>query len=146
DEPRDIIHMIRLANTNRYDIIVGNRFKKESKISGYPTLKLLANRIFNILLAVMFNTPYKDLSNAFKMYRRSFIKTITIEAVDFDITVELPVKAWIAGKRFIEMPNNWYGRKAGSPKWKLAKAGRVYLNRLWLLYKLQKKTRARARE
>jgi hypothetical protein len=41
--------------------------------------------------------------------------------------------------RFTEIPNNWYSRKAGSPKWKLLKVSRVYFMRLFGLYQVWRK-------
>ncbi|HME54879.1 MAG TPA: glycosyltransferase family 2 protein [Candidatus Lokiarchaeia archaeon] len=139
DETKDITRMIRLAQTGRFDVIAGNRFTKQSLITGYPQIKLLANRLFNHLVSVLFKVSYKDLSNAFKMYSTSFLRSITITAKDFDLTIELPLKALIKGMRFAEIPNNWYGRKAGSPKWKLLKVSRVYFNRLFGLYRVWRK-------
>ena len=143
DEPKDIARMIRLAQTGKFDVIVGNRFTKRSLITGYPRIKLLANRLFNHLVSVLFKVPYKDLSNAFKMYSTAFLRSIKIEAKDFDLTIELPLKAIIKGMRITEIPNNWYGRKAGSPKWKLQKVSRVYFNRLFALYRIWRKQNTR---
>lgn len=139
DEPKDIVRMIRFARTGRFDVISGNRFTKRSLIMGYPQVKLIANRLFNHLVSVMFKVPYKDLSNAFKMYSTSFLRSIKMVSEDFDLTIEIPLKALIKGMRFAEIPNNWYGRKAGSPKWKLLKVFRIYFNRLFGLYRVWRK-------
>lgn len=136
DDPKDLVKMLRKAKQG-YDVITGNRFTKKSKVTGYPTTKLLANRAFNNLLAFMFKMPYKDISNAFKMYKKEVIKKEEFESQGFDITIEVPLKAWIKGYKFTEIPNNWYGRKKGKPKFGgIIKGGIKYLKRLWKLYKL----------
>ncbi len=134
DDPKDLKRMIRETKKG-YDVIVGNRFTKKSKVIGYPKVKLIANRMFNNLLALMFRMPYKDISNAFKMYKKEVIKGEKFEADGFDITIEVPLKAWIKGYKFKEIYNNWYGREKGSPKFgNIIKAGWVYVKRLWKLW------------
>jgi len=88
DDPKDLKRMIRETKKG-YDVIVGNRFTKKSKVIGYPKVKLIANRMFNNLLALMFRMPYKDISNAFKMYKKEVIKGEKFEADGFDITIEV---------------------------------------------------------
>lgn len=61
DEPEDITRMIRVIETGLFDVIVGNRFTKRSLITGYPRVKLLANRLFNHLVSVLFHVLFKDL-------------------------------------------------------------------------------------
>lgn len=129
DDLKDLQKMITKAKQG-YDVIIGNRFTKQSIVTGYPKNKLIANRLFNNILSLLLKIPYKDLSNAFKMYKKEIIKK-DFEADDFDITIEVPVKAYKQGYKFVEIPNNWYGRKTGSPKFgKLSKAGKTYTKRL----------------
>lgn len=130
DEPKDLVKMLEKARAG-YDVVIGSRFVHGSRIVGYPTAKLIANRLFNGLLAFLLGVPYLDLTNAFKMYRRELVEKMKIESGDFDITVEMPVKALKMGARVAEVPVNWYGRKSGSPKWKLWRAGWIYLARLF---------------
>jgi len=134
DDPRDLRKMIRETKKG-YDVITGNRFTKQSKVINYPRIKLLANRAFNQLVAKIFNCPYKDLSNAFKTYKKEIIKQ-DYESNDFDLTIEVPIKAWQAGYQFKEIPNNWYGRTKGQAKFgNILKAGKKYLKRLIKLKK-----------
>lgn len=130
DDPKDLVNMLEKARSG-YDVVIGSRFIEGSKITGYPKAKLVANRLFNHLLALLLWVPYLDLTNAFKMYRADLVGKMRLESEDFDITVEMPIKALKMGARFAEVPVNWYGRKSGSPKWKLARAGYIYLARLF---------------
>lgn len=130
DKPSDLVRMLEKARTG-YDVVIGSRFIKGSKITGYPKAKLVANRLFNHLLAFLLGVPYLDLTNAFKMYRRGLLNKMKIESSDFDITVELPIKAIKLGAKIAEVPVSWQGRSSGSPKWKLARAGYIYLVRLF---------------
>lgn len=130
DDPKDLVNMLEKARAG-CDVVIGSRFIEGSKITGYPKAKLVANRLFNHLLALLLRVPYLDLTNAFKMYRADLVRKMRLESADFDITVEMPIKALKLGARFAEVPVNWYGRQSGSPKWKLARAGYIYLARLF---------------
>lgn len=129
DEPKDLVKMLDAARGG-YDVVIGSRFIEGSKMVGYPKAKLIANRLFNNLLAFLLGVPYLDLTNAFKMYRTGLVRKMRLESRDFDITVEMPIKALRLGARVAEVPVNWYGRKSGSPKWKLWRAGQIYFSRL----------------
>ncbi len=129
DDPRDLVGMLEVAREG-YDVVIGSRFIQGSRIFGYPWTKLVANRLFNNLLAFSLGVPYRDLTNAFKMYRRELVGKMKIESSDFDITVEMPIKAIKLRARMVEVPVKWYGRKSGSPKWKLWRAGWIYFLRL----------------
>ncbi len=134
EDPLDILKMMRFAVTKRPDAIFGTRFSAQSSITNYPPLKMLFNRIFNILVSLLFKTSYHDMSNAFKMYRRAILNEMQIASDGFDITIELPIKMLLHGKKIISIPNNWRGRRKDSPKWKLIRDGILYLKRLRLLY------------
>lgn len=138
DDVDDLKHMIRVATRTGCDVVTGNRFARQGGTTAYPPVKRVANRLFNHLIAVLFKAPYKDLSNAFKLYRKDFLDSISIDSTGFDITIELPVKAWIMGKQIVEIPNKWYGRKDGSPKWSLLRDGMSYVRRAMRLLALKK--------
>ncbi len=64
---------------------------------------------------------HRDVTNAFKAYRREVLDTIGIdnlEPKDFYLTVEVPLKAHILGFRSVEVPVSWNGREKGEAKLK----------------------------
>ncbi|MBD3186695.1 glycosyltransferase [Candidatus Bathyarchaeota archaeon] len=137
EDPADVHTMMRLAKIHEPDAIFGTRFNPRSTVVGYPIIKLVANRFFNILASIFFRIPYSDLSNAFKMYSKEFIRSISIESQNFDITIELPLKALLLEKRILLVANSWHGRKGGYPKWRLVKDGLLYMKRLYSLLRFR---------
>lgn len=75
DDPEDVVRCFRKL-CEGYDCVFGSRFRSRSSVTAYPTRKLIVNRIVNKLLQVLFLTRYNDLTNAFKVYRRSAIENI----------------------------------------------------------------------
>ena len=125
DDPADILGLLSALDKG-FDIAVGSRFLSGSSVEGYPKLKMLANRSFNIFAATIFNLKIKDLTNAFKIYRREVLDSIEIESEGFEINVEIPLKAHLLGFTMIEVPVHWRGRERGVSKLKLGQMGPRY--------------------
>jgi len=127
DDPEDLVRCFRKLDEG-YDCVFGSRFREGSSVVAYPRVKLVVNRLVNWLLHVLFVTPCNDLTNAFKLYRRSVIEGIgPLAACHFNITIELSLSCVIRGFRIAEIPINWYGRTWGVSNLKLREMGRRYL-------------------
>lgn len=136
DDPYDIPELVKKV-TEGYDIAYGSRFCDGGSTDGYPMLKMLANRAFNNTVRILFGIRHKDVTNAFKAYRREVLDTIGIdnlEANGFDLTVEIPLKAHIIGFSSAEVPVSWHGRERGEAKLKLSENGHKYGKRLLRLF------------
>lgn len=127
DAPKDVVACYRKIEEG-YDCAFGSRFSKDSHVTGYPTYKLVVNRIVNKMIQVMFLTNHNDLTNAFKVYRRHVIKTISpLHAAHFNITIEMSLSALIRRYNIASLPISWTGRKYGASNLKLRAMGRRYL-------------------
>lgn len=73
---------------------------------------MIANRTFNNVVRLLFGIKHKDITNAFKAYRKKVLESISIEANGFDLTVEVPLKAHIMGFTSAEVPVGWHGKRA----------------------------------
>lgn len=136
DNPRDIPRLVERISEG-YDVAYGSRFVEGGALYGYPKAKMIANRAFNNLVRLSFGIPFRDVTNAFKAYRREVIDEIgvdTLESSGFDLTVEIPIRAHILGFRSSEVPVQWTDRTAGEAKLKLSRNGSVYGNRFLNLF------------
>ncbi|MDD5474122.1 MAG: flippase-like domain-containing protein [Candidatus Methanoperedens sp.] len=136
DDPKDIVKLIRKIEEG-YDIAYGSRFTEGGGTDGYPPVKMIANRFFNNMVRLLFGIKHKDITNAFKAYRKDVLERIGIdnlEANGFDLTVEIPLKAHILGFTSAEVPVTWYGRKRGVAKLKLSENAAKYGKRLLNLF------------
>ncbi len=136
DDPEDIPKLVeRIAEG--YDVAYGSRFTEGGRTEGYPPFKMFCNRLFNNVVRVMFGIRHKDVTNAFKAYRREVLEAIGFDNIDasgFDITIEIPLKAHIIGFRSSEVPVTWHGRERGISKLKLSSNGYIYGRRLLSLF------------
>ncbi|MBU4222849.1 MAG: flippase-like domain-containing protein [Euryarchaeota archaeon] len=136
DDPHDIPKLVRKIEEG-YDIAYGSRFIEGGATEGYPASKMIANRAFNNSVRLLFGIRHKDITNAFKAYRKEVLEKIGIDNLEssgFDLTVEIPLKAHIMGFRSAEVPVTWNGRKRGEAKLRLSQNAIKYGRRLLSLF------------
>jgi len=127
DDPKDVVTCYRKIEEG-YDCAFGSRFMKGSKVTHYPPLKLVFNRIGNTVIRLMFMTDHNDLSNAFKAYRRHVIDAISpLRACHFNITIEMSLSALIRRYKIAKFPINWSGRTWGQSNLRIRDMGRRYI-------------------
>ena len=118
-----------------YDCVFGSRFIKGSEVQNYPRVKLIANRIVNRCVQVMFWTRFNDLTNAFKAYRIAVIRDCgPYRACHFNLTLEMSLGALIRDYHVAQVPIRWYGRTWGSSNLRLGEMGRRYLSTLLMMF------------
>jgi glycosyltransferase involved in cell wall biosynthesis len=126
-----------------YDVVCGSRYTKGGRKIGGPFLKTLFSRFFGFSLNKIIKIPTLDVANSFKMYRKKVIESLDIESKDFEVSVEMILKAYFKGYRITEVATTWYDRKAGKSKFKAFRVGPAYL-RLYLGAINQKRKQNRA--
>jgi dolichol-phosphate mannosyltransferase len=127
DDPSDLVRYHELLEQG-YDCAFGSRFISGSRVVGYPRLKLTINRLANWFIRVLFRHGYNDTTNAFKAYRREVIETVQpLLSNHFNLTVELPLKAFVRGHSFGVVPISWRDRTAGTSKLAMQEMGSRYL-------------------
>jgi dolichol-phosphate mannosyltransferase len=127
DDPEDVVRYHR-ALDDGYDCAFGSRFIPGSQVTGYPLVKLALNRVVNWGIRLLFRHGYNDTTNAFKAYRREVIESVgPLLSSQFNLTVELPLKAIVRGYSYRILPISWRNRTAGAPKLSIQEMGSRYL-------------------
>jgi len=127
DDPRDVVEYWNQLNAG-WECVFGSRFVAGGGVIDYPRFKLVANRLMNWFIRVLFRHGFNDTTNAFKAYRRTVIDGCRpYLAPHFNLTVEIPLKAVIRGYTWTSMPITWRNRRAGVAKLKLKEMGSRYL-------------------
>jgi dolichol-phosphate mannosyltransferase len=127
DSPADVVRYYEVLEEG-HDCAFGSRFVSGARIVDYPRSKLIMNRIVNFGIRVLFRHGYNDTTNAFKAYRREVIETMQpLLSNQFNLTVELPLKAIARGHDFEVVPISWTNRAAGTSKLSLQEMGSRYL-------------------
>jgi dolichol-phosphate mannosyltransferase len=127
DSPDDLVAYYRKMEEG-YDCVFGSRFLRGARVIDYPWLKLMFNRLANTFIRTLFWMRYNDVTNAFKLYRRSVIAGLQpLLAHHFNLTVELPLKAIVRGYSYAVIPTAWFNRTHGVSKFKIKEMGSRYL-------------------
>jgi dolichol-phosphate mannosyltransferase len=126
DSPADVVAYYRALDAG-HECVFGSRFIRGSQVTDYPRPKLIMNRIVNAGIRILFRHGYNDTTNAFKAYRREVIETAQpLLSNQFNLTVELPLKAVARGHEFTVIPISWTNRAAGQSKLRLQEMGSRY--------------------
>ena len=126
DSPDDLISYFEEIDKGA-ECVFGSRFIRGSKVIDYPKHKFLLNRFVNFVIKLIFRHKYNDTTNAFKCYRKEVIEGCKpFISRHFNLTVELPLKAFIRGYKFKVIPISWTNRAAGVSKLKLKEMGSRY--------------------
>ena len=100
----------------------------------------MLNRLGNWLIAVLFRVRDGDFTNPFKCYRRSVIDGMQpLVSGQFNLAVEMSVKAVAQGATYAVIPTSWRNRDGGVSKFKVFSQSYLYLLTVfycWVVTKL----------
>jgi glycosyltransferase involved in cell wall biosynthesis len=117
-----------------YAVVVGSRYMRGGKQIGGPFIKKTLSRLAGVSLYYLAGLPTHDLTNSFRMYKKSLIQALTLESKGgFEIGAEITVKAFLMGEKIAEIPTTWRDRAAGKSNFKLLAWLPNYLHWYWLL-------------
>ena len=121
DEPHVVDSMVTLGRGGAA-VVAASRYMRGGRQVGGPPLKRLLSRTAGLTLHWFGGVATHDPTNNFKLYRRDFLESVTIESrAGFELALELTVKATLAGRRVAEVPTTWRDRTAGTSNFKLRK-------------------------
>jgi dolichol-phosphate mannosyltransferase len=119
------------AERERYDIVIGSRYAKGGHTEN-PAILIFMSYVLNLTFRIAFSIRAKDVTNSFRLYRRSILLPVRLESNDFDILEELLIKVTLRQPPATigEVPVTFARRKAGESKRKLAQFALGYLKTL----------------
>lgn len=133
DPPEVINQMVAAADKEGADIVCASRYMKGGKQYGGPRFKGFLSHTAGLLLHWFARVPTHDPTNSFKLYRKSYLDSVKIESTGgFELGIELVVKAYVMGRRIVEVPTTWRDRVAGKSNFKLWKWLPSYMR--WFFY------------
>ncbi len=120
------------------DIVCASRYMKGGKLYGGPFFKQLLSRLSGITLHLLTRIPTHDITNSFKLYKKSIITEIETESTGgFEIGMEITAKAYLKGHKITEIPARWWDRTEGESKFKFSKWLPKYMK--WYFYLIKGK-------
>ena len=140
DPPEVINDMLDMAEREQADIVCASRYMKGGRQIGGPLVKGLMSRTAGLTLCWFAGVPTHDATNSFKLYRKSYLESVSIESTGgFELGLELVVKAYLQGRKICEVPTTWTDRTAGESHFKIMKWLPSYLRWYFMAFRRKKK-------
>ena len=140
DPPEVINDMLDMAESECADIVCASRYMKGGRQIGGPLVKGLMSRTAGLTLCWFAGVPTHDSTNSFKLYRKSYLESVSIESTGgFELGLELVVKAYLQGRKICEVPTTWTDRTAGESHFKIMKWLPSYLHWYFMAFRRKKK-------
>ena len=129
-----INNMIKLIEQGN-DLVIPSRFISEGKMIGGKKIKEKITIIGSYLIYYVAGIPYKDCTNAFKMFSKNLKEKINLDStVGFTFALELTAKAYFLKLKITEIPSIWIETKNRKSNFKMFKWLPYYI--YWLIYSL----------
>ena len=115
------------------DVVVPSRFIPGGSMQGCRWYKALPSRVAAWTLAHIARFPVHDATNAFRLFSRRLLDSVTIESsVGFTFSIELTAKCHRLGWRIGEVPARWFERTEGKSRFRVFEWAGSYLR--WYFY------------
>lgn len=100
--------------SGRADFVLGSRLIGKREPGAMPLQSVYGNRLACWLMRILWNTRFTDLG-PFRAIRYDALRQLKMEDRDFGWTIEMQIKATVAGLRIMEVPVP-YRRRIGQSK------------------------------
>ena len=100
--PEEYIKLLEPILNGESDVVYGSRFMKRNP--NIPTITRFANRFLTLLGNMMFSGGLTDMETAYKVFRSSVAKQISLRSVGFEFDAEITAKILLAGNKIREVP------------------------------------------
>lgn len=130
DDPKTI-KLMEEEMRKGYDIVSGCRYCKGGGVIG-KTFKQKLSSAVSLAINVFSRVKCRDMTNAFKMYKKEVLKNVKTGSNNFDISIELPIKASRQGYKISQVPTVWKNRDVGKSNFNFSGESKRYFK--WFLY------------
>ena len=114
-------------------LVIPSRFVSGGKMLGAKKMKKVVTVIGSYLIYYIARIPYRDCTNAFKMFSSNLKNKIQLESkTGFTFALETVVKAHLLNLKIVEIPSGWIEIENRKSNFKVLKWLPNYL--YWLLY------------
>lgn len=123
-EPAEIPSFLKFLKG--YDMVCGSRYIKGGK-ANMALSRIFVSGLFNFVFRNLIGIPIKDFTSGFRVYKTKVIKKINLKSKTFGIYIEIPLKAYLAGFKLIEIPITYHKREFGKSNLNYFRQGPEYL-------------------
>ena len=126
-----MINLIERGN----ELVMPSRFITGGKMLGAKKTKKMITIIGSYLIYHLARIPFKDCTNAFKMFSANLKEKIKLDSTTgFTFALELTTKSYLSNFKIIEIPSVWIETKNRKTNFKVYKWLPYYI--YWLIYSI----------
>ena len=131
-----INNMINLVERGN-ELVIPSRFIPGGKMLGAKKIKKMITIIGSYLIHYLARIPFKDCTNAFKMFSSNLKNKIKLDSTTgFTFALELTTKSYLLNLKIAEVPSIWIESKNRKSNFKVYKWLPYYI--YWLVYSIIK--------
>jgi len=92
-QPNELNRMYNLANVDKFDLVFGSRYEKNSGSDDDTLVTFFGNKVFSLLGKIFFSLPISDILYTYVLGDTEKVKKLNLNKKDFSFCIELPIKA-----------------------------------------------------
>ncbi|NLP47378.1 MAG: glycosyltransferase family 2 protein [Clostridiales bacterium] len=125
-DPYLVENMVKLSKKNPRAVVLASRWVKGGGFEGYGFFNRLLNRIFNLIVQILYLTRLSDLTYAYRLAPTDLSLSVKWDSASSSVGLETNLRMLRLGYEFIELPAVWRVRQEG-------KSSNSFLNKLGYL-------------
>ena len=136
--PAEIKPLLKKLISKQYDLVIGSRYLKDSKIIGWPIKRRIFSKLSNFFARLLFGFGLTDYTNGFRVYNASAINELIKYPIENNGFMYLTETFTILKKknfRISEQATIFINRKKGSSSLRLSEIIRSFLGIIQLKLK-----------
>jgi hypothetical protein len=123
-DPHLVPTMIDIAKRRPGVMVTASRWAQGGGFSGYGTLRVAANWMFQRLTSLLYRTPLTDATFGYRLFPTAVVQSIDWEGSRHEFLLETVLKPLRLGVEVVEIPTFWTPRPDGESQNSLATQAR----------------------
>ena len=113
--PEDIPNLLKKQKEG-YDQVIASRFSKDSVSHDATFIRRLGNNMFTWIINKIFGSNVDDAVNGYRLITRACMEDLNTRAMNFEIEIEMTIRAAKKGYKIAEIPTVEPKRASGNAK------------------------------
>ncbi len=134
--PEDLVHMIRMAEQENADFVIGSRYVDGVNVINWPLKRLLLSYFASMYSRFATGMPFRDLTAGFALIRSRALRAIDLQRIrsnGYSFQIEVKFKIWKKGFKVVECPIVFTERRLGQSKMNK----KIVYEAIWMVWKLR---------
>lgn len=135
--PERLNELIQRSREEGVDFVIGSRYLGgRVRVVNWPLGRLVISLFGSVYARVVTGLPVSDATGGFNLFRRGVLEALDldrIESTGYAFQIELKLRAWRKGFRFVEVPFIFTERDHGESKM----SKRIVLEAVWKVWQLR---------